>query len=302
MKPQRVLITGGSGLIGSAIRKELKNQGIEYTYLTTSASRAKDSAEAFHWNPREGSMDEKALEGVDTVVHLAGSTINQPWTEKGKKDIIDSRVESTQTLLKALQNIPHSVKRVVVASAIGWYKNEFENWQKEDDSPGEGFLSEAVIRWEEELQKLHDYNLAIVRVGVVLSKDGGALPTIVLPVKLGIGGPIGSGKQYMPWVHIDDIVGIFMFLMENHDKKGIYNGVAPEPETNAAFTKKLAKALRRPAFFPAVPSFMMRLILGERADMVLRSSKVSAEKISQAGYTFKFSKLENALNQFYKPQ
>jgi uncharacterized protein len=299
MKAQHVLISGGSGLIGSAIRRELRKQGISSAYLTTSKNRAKEDKDAFYWNPHDGSFDENALIKVDAIVHLAGSTINQPWTDKGKKDIIDSRVESTQCLLNALKTHPHQVKRVVAASAIGWYKHEIENWQKEDDAPGEGFLSEAVIRWEEALHHLQEFNLAMVRVGVVLSKDGGALPTIALPVRMGFGGPIGSGNQYMPWVHIHDIVGIFMFLLENTHLQGIYNGVAPEPETNRSFTKKLARVLKRPAFFPPIPEFVLKLILGERADMVLRSTKVSSEKIIQEGYRFLFPEMKQAVEDIY---
>ncbi|TVQ77428.1 MAG: TIGR01777 family protein [Flavobacteriales bacterium] len=297
---KKVLITGGSGLVGSALRSILKKNKIDCVYLTTSKKRAEENPHAFYWNPESMEIDAKAWENVDSVVHLAGSTINQPWTEKGKRDIIDSRVNSTKTLVHGLKNQPNSVVRVVAASAIGWYANEQENWQYENDAPGNGFLSDAVIRWEEELQTLEPFNLAIVRVGVVLSTKGGALPTIALPVKLGIGSPIGSGQQFMPWVHIDDLCGIFQFLLDNQSLTGIYNGVAPEAINNREFTKTLAKVLGRPFFFPAVPSFVLRIALGERADMVLRSNKVSAEKISKAGYRFLFPKTVEALEHLYE--
>ena len=293
----KIAITGGTGLIGSAIREYLQSKGYDCHVLTTSKRSASVNNEHFFWNPSEKYIASDALKGVDTIIHLAGSTINQPWNSKGKRDIIQSRIQAADTLFAFLSTRENNVKNIIAASAIGMYPDKGEDWVDENDEAGKGFQGEVIAQWEKALIRFESLpvRLFIPRIGIVLSGDGGALPVMAKPVRWGLSSAIGSGKQYLSWIHIDDVVGIFHHALTHPKLSGIFNAVAPNPATNSVFTRTLAKVLRKPHFLPRVPGFLLRITMGERADLALRGSRVSSQKITDTGYTFKYPELDNAL-------
>ncbi len=295
---QTVLITGGTGLVGQSISDLLKKEGLNVRILSTNKPLADKHKHIFYWNPEKLAIDELALNEVDAIVNLAGSSINQPWTKSGKEQIVNSRVNSCQTLANALNG--KKIKCIISASAVGIYPDKNEQWLTEDAPADTGFLAETVVKWEgasAEFKKHCERHISL-RIGVVLSDKGGALPVIAKPVKFGIGSAIGSGKQYMSWIHIQDLARMVHFGLNNEKIKGTYNAVASNPVTNDVFTKTLAKTLKKPYFFPKVPSFVMRIILGERADIVLKGSRVSNERFKKHDFQFEFDQVDRAFQSF----
>lgn len=293
--PRKILITGGTGLVGSKLRAALEARGDTVTILTTSALRA-EREDAFYWNLKDRYIDSRAFEGVDYIVHLAGAGVaDKRWTAKRKKEIYDSRIENTKLLAERAKG--HSIKGIVAASAIGYYGLDTgKEWVNESAPAGSDFLAHVVVDWEKSIETFSTLTNKVVaiRIGVVLSTEGGALPKMMTPFRLGVGSAIASGRQYMSWIHIDDLVGIFLHALDT-DIAGIYNGVAPQPVTNAEFSKSLAAVLKKPFWFPNVPAFMLRLIFGELAGVLLGGNRVHAGKIQKAGYTFRHSTLASAL-------
>ncbi|MTI23248.1 TIGR01777 family protein [Fulvivirga sp. RKSG066] len=303
--PQSILITGGTGLVGTRLTELLLANGHSVRYLSRNPKKT-DKIEAYKWDIKSGYIDPKALEGVDTIVHLAGAGIaDEKWTKERKKVILQSRTHSTQLLNKALHENPHQVKAFVSASAIGYYGYDTGGVLKKEDSRfGDDFLATVTKEWEFSVDSLatehKDLRVAKLRIGIVLSEKGGALKELVKPIKFGAGAPLGSGDQYMSWVHLDDLCGMFVFAVENDHISGTYNAVAPNPVTNKELTKIAAKALGKPLFLPNVPGFALKLVLGEMASMVLGGSKVSNEKIASAGYQYKFEEVKPAVHDLLK--
>jgi uncharacterized protein len=293
---KRILITGASGLVGTRLTKLLIKQGYEVWHLSRGRSKG---IKTFQWDVNKQTIEAGALEGVDTIIHLAGAGVaDKRWTKTRKKEIIDSRVESARLLFKELQNTKHNVKTFISASAIGYYG--FENPEKvfvEGDAPGTDFLARVTVQWEAEADKISALGIRVVkiRIGVVLAKNGGALKPIAKAVRLNVGSPLGSGNQFVSWIHIDDLCGIFLKAIENDKLKGAVNAVTPNPVTNRELTKVVAAKLHKPILLPPVPSFLLRLALGEMAEIVVEGSKISASKIMQAGYEYKFKTLDSAL-------
>jgi hypothetical protein len=252
------------------------------------------------WDPEKGILDENHLRGFDSVVHLAGESISGGrWTEARKRTILESRTKGTSLMCERLNRLepkdrPHSF---VAASAIGYYGNRGEEMLTEASPPGTGFLADTARLWEEESGKVADLDIrtVIIRTGIVLSMDGGALPRLLDPIRFFTGAPLGSGGQYLSWIHIDDLCGIYMKGIEDGSMNGVYNGVAPVPITNAQFVKTAAEILKRPLLLPNVPAFVLKALLGEMSALVLDGTKVSSKKIEQAGYTFHYETLEKAL-------
>lgn len=295
---QTVLIAGGTGLVGQAVSDLLKREGMNVRILSTNKPLADKNDHIYHWNPEIQAIDERAFIDVDAIINLAGSSINQPWTKSGKEQIVNSRVNSCKTLSKALNG--KKLPCIITASAVGVYPDKEGQWMTEDTDPDTGFLAETVVTWEKasfELKAQCDRFL-ILRIGVVLSDKDGALPVIAKPVKFGIGSAIGSGKQYMSWIHIKDLARMVLFGLMENDVKGTYNAVASYPVTNNDFTKTLAKSLKKPYFFPNVPAFVMRILLGERADIVLKGGRVSNGKFKKHGFQFEFDQVEKAFQSF----
>jgi len=291
----RIAITGSSGLVGSALLPVLADAGDETARITRPGSAA---AGDLSWDPEAGVLDASQLEGFDAVIHLAGEGIaNRRWSDEQKAKIQDSRVKGTRLLCGALAGLRNKPSVLACASAIGYYGNRGDELLTESSPPGDGFLAEVVKQWEAAAEPARQAGIRVVhaRLGVVLSSQGGALKKMLLPFKMGMGGKISKGRQYMSWVTIDDVVAAFRFLLTAPALEGAVNVVAPNPATNYEFTKALGRALRRPTVFP-MPGFMARLAFGEMADeLLLASTRVQPDKLLKAGFVFRYPTLDEAL-------
>jgi hypothetical protein len=296
--PQKVLITGGTGLIGSRLTELLLEKGYEVAYLSRRKSE-ETRVKAYRWDLEKGYIAEEAIRGADCIIHLAGAGVaDERWTARRKKEILESRIQSSRLLYEGLQRVPNQVKTFLSASAIGIYgADRGDQLLTETSPPGNDFLAEVTKAWEGAVQPVAGLGIrtVLLRIGIVLSGKGGALAKMAQPVRLGAGSPLGSGKQWVSWIHVDDLCRLFMYALENPDVRGPYNAVAPEPATNEALTKQIAEVLGKPLFLPNVPAFALRLAVGEMADAVLGSAKVSSQKVAQAGFTYQFPALTPAL-------
>jgi uncharacterized protein len=290
----RVAITGASGLLGRALAEALKKRGDE----AVGAKRSGSSDATLKWDVKRGFDPPDALSGFDAVVHLAGENVGEGrWTDARKKEIIGSRVDGTRSVLAAIQAADPRPRVLVSASAVGIYRDDTTEPLDESGPIGRGFLSEVVQTWEAEAleaEAIEGVRVVIPRIGVVLARDGGALAKMLTPFKLGVGGRIGDGTQPMPWVHIDDVVAAFLWLLDRQDASGIYNVAAPDPIDTATFTRALGKALHRPTFMP-VPTFALRVMFGERADVVLHGQRAVPRRLLDEGFAFTFTDLDAAL-------
>ena len=300
----KILITGATGLIGRELVTLLLANQHTVHYLTTSKSKVaeKPNLKGFYWNPQAGKIEESCIYGVDAIIHLAGANIAKRWTKAYKQEIIESRVLSTRLLYNALQKNPNQVKQIVSASAIGIYSNDLTYIYHETDTKvDDSFLGNVVQQWEEEVNQFEKLNIKVtkIRIGIVLAKNGGALQEMVKPIKMGVGAAFGSGLQYQSWIHIQDLAGIFHFVIQNQ-LSGIFNGVAPYPVTNSELTKAIAKTLSKPLFLPNIPQFVMKIMLGEMHQILFSSQHVSCRKLLDLKYQFKFASLDKALNDLFK--
>jgi uncharacterized protein len=297
LSSKNILITGASGLIGTRLTQLLLDQGYQVAHLSRNHQRSK--ARIYLWDINKKQIDPHAFEGIDTIIHLAGAGIaDKPWTDERKWEILKSRTESTKLLFEELRNHKHSVKTFISASAIGYYGFEdYEKLHKENDESGTDFLANVVRQWEAEIDRITELNIRVVkiRIGIVLDANQGALKELVKPVKYYAGAPLGTGDQYVSWIHLEDLVAIFMKAIQDETMQGAYNGVAPHPVTNRELTKAIATQLGKPLFLPAVPEFVLKVLLGEMANLVLKGNKVSSEKIQQAGFKFQYENVEKAL-------
>jgi len=297
---QHILLTGGTGAIGSQLTEQLLEKGYSVSHL--SRSPGKDArVQTFLWDVAKGEIDANCIDGVDMIVHLAGTGIAEKrWTAKRKKELIESRAKSIGMIYSLLRGKAHNVKSVISASAIGYYSDRGDELLTEDSHPSNDFLARCCMEWEVAVDKGKNLGLRIVklRTGVVLEK-GRALAAIDRPIKIGLGSPIGSGKQWVPWIHWQDVINIYLWAIQNPEIEGVYNMVAPSPVTNKQLTQAIAKLLHKPLWLPNVPALALRLALGEMSTIVLGSTKVSAQKIQHAGYAFEFPGIEKALNELY---
>jgi uncharacterized protein (TIGR01777 family) len=295
-----ILLTGGTGVIGSALTEQLLNKG--YTVSHVSRSPGKDARiKTFLWDVPKGQIDEHCIDGVDLVIHLAGAGIaDERWSDERKKEMIDSRTKSIGLIYDLLKTKKHQVKAIISASAIGYYSDRGEELMYEDSPPFIDFMAQCCVEWEAAVDegKALGLRIAKFRTGVVLDKHG-ALAKMAMPVKLYVGAPLGSGRQWIPWIHLQDVTGMYLMALENDNFQGVYNMVAPNPVTNKQLTQAIAKQLHKPLWLPNVPAFLLKLLLGEMSTIVLGSTKVSAKKIEAAGYKFKFSEVEAALREIY---
>lgn len=299
----RILITGATGLIGKEIVKLCHKKDFSVHYLTTSKDKLKqeENYRGFYWNPSSGEIDLKCLYGVNAIINLAGASLSKRWTTAYKKEIIDSRIESLSLLKKSLQDADHHVESFVTASAIGIYPSSYDNYYEEDELlTDDSFLGEVVKKWEEEADMLlgNQFSLAKIRIGLVLSGKGGALPEMAKPIKFYVGTAFGDGKQWQSWIHIKDLARIFMFVVENN-LNGVYNGVAPNPVSNTKFVKEIADVLKRPLVLPNIPQSVMKIILGEMAYVLYASQRVSSKKIEETGFNFDYRNITLALTDIY---
>ncbi len=292
----KILVTGSHGLVGSQLVPSLTNSGHKVVRLIRSQVKAPN--EEINWNPRTGSIEQNKLENLDGIVHLAGENIaTGRWTE-GKKNLIrDSRVKGTGLLAVALSSLKRKPKVFISASAIGFYGNSGNNLMNEQSPSGSGFLAETCRAWESASKSVDNAGarVAHLRFGVILSAKGGALSKMLPPFKFGLGGKIGTGRQYMSWVAINDVVRAILHVLENKELHGPINVVAPEPVTNLEFTKILGKVLSKPTLFP-MPAFAARLFFGEMADeLLLASTRVEPRQLNNSGFAFQHSHLEETL-------
>ncbi|HEX6914408.1 MAG TPA: TIGR01777 family oxidoreductase [Chitinophagaceae bacterium] len=300
-----VLITGGTGFIGSHLSRFLREKGYHVIILSRKPGTAsKDGIEYRHWNIESGEIDAGAIGSADHIIHLAGAGMaDQRWTKSRKKEIIDSRAKSGELLADALQRIPNHVSTVVSTSAIGWYGPDTTetrvNGFTEDAPASTEFPAVTCKAWEQSVQPVTRLGkrLVIVRVGIVLSPDGGALKAFSKPLRFGIAPIFSKGDQVVSWISMEDLCRIFLYALEHPEIKGVYNGVAPQPVSNKELILQLAAKLRGKFFIPVhIPSFMLRLMLGELSVEVLKSATVSSNKIRQAGFTFIHPGIKAALD------
>ncbi len=293
-----ILVAGGTGLIGRQLINSLKKAGYETAVLSRS-KRPDFPATVFQWNPDNNQLDIEALKFADIIINLAGESLSDsPWTDKRKQQIIDSRVHAANVIYESARAHKLFPQAYVSASAIGYYGQATqEHIFKEVDAPGNDFLAKVCVKWERaaDLFKNAKIRTVKIRIGVVLSSRGGVLEKMLKPAKMGIGVPLGNGNQYMPWIHIDDVCGIFFKAIDNIQLNGVFNATAPEHITNKEFTATLNKVLKKNPVLPPVPGFLLKLRYGEMAKLMLEGSRISSQKIKDTGYVFKFSRLEPAL-------
>lgn len=275
-----IAITGASGFIGRHLTAKLREQG----HSTRAISR------------RTGSLAPDVFTGCDVVVNLAGENVAQRWTASAKQRILDSRIQGTRAVVKAISQSNPKPAILVSASAIGYYGSRGDEILTEQSAPSSDFLSEVVQKWENEAREAEKFGLRVVspRIGVVLGRDGGALKTMLPPFQLGVGGRIGSGRQWMSWIHIDDLIALILFALSPSTLAGPVNATAPNPVTNADFTRELAHALHRPAIFP-VPTIALKLMFGEMSEMLLGGQRVLPQAALAAGFTFRYPEIGSAL-------
>jgi len=292
----RIAITGVTGLVGSALAPALEAQGHQVIRLVRRTPRPE--AGEYYFDPIMGRMDSRALEGVDAIIHLAGENIGQRWTRQVKERIRRSRVEGAAMLVRAIKEAPQRPRVFISASAVGYYGPRGHEPITEEAGAGQGFLAQVCQEWEAAAMAASEMGVrvALARLGVVLSARGGALARLLPIFRLGLGGPVGSGHQYVSWVAIDDVVAAFLWLLEKEELAGPFNVTAPEPVTFAELAQTLGRVLKRPAFL-RVPGFLLRLVLGEMAqETLLSGQRALPKRLLTSGFQFRFPRLEEALH------
>jgi uncharacterized protein (TIGR01777 family) len=297
----KILIAGGTGLLGTRLSEMLIDSGYEVAHL----SRTPDKYaryKTFKWDAGKGTIDENAIRHADYIINLAGNSVSgEKWSMARKKEILNSRIQTTNLLCQYLEKVPNRVKGFIGSSAVGIYGNSGDRLMMEESTYGSDFLAEVCKHWEHASWQIHTLGIrtVIFRIGIVLSNKGGALPQIAKPIKMLAGSPLGSGKQYMSWIHIDDLCRLYIKAIEDRQMEGVYNAVSPNPATNEELTRTLAKVMHKPLVFPNVPAFGLKLMLGEMSEIVLNSARVSATKVLQTGFTFEYSHVQEALESLY---
>ena len=309
-----ILITGGTGLVGRALCKALQERGYDIIILTRKIrpiihnQQPADRIRYAEWNVDAQIIDKDAIAKADYILHLAGAGVAEKrWTKKRKKEIIDSRVKSGQLIVESLRNIPNKVKAIIAASAIGWYGADpvvpNPNNFTEDAPADKEFLGDTCHQWEQSIEPVAQLNKRLVklRIGIVLSKEGGALKEFIKPLKFGVAAILGNGKQMISWIHIDDLCRMFIYAIQNEELQGTYNAVAPVPVSNRTLTLTLARIMRGRFYIPVqIPGFVLKLMLGQRSIEVLKSATVSCKKIMSAGFVFRYDTVEDALRSLTK--
>ncbi len=305
---ETVLITGGTGLIGRTLTKALINKGYRVIVLTRDIANkgSNDRLSYAHWDVKKQTIDVNALQTADYIIHLAGAgVVDKKWTEAYKKEILESRTNSSKLIIKSLSANSNKVKAIISSSAIGWYGPDKTDTTAftENDLSSPDFLGETCMLWEQSVEEAEKIGIRVckLRTGIVLANDGGAMKEFKRPVLFGIAPILGSGKQMVSWIHIDDLCRMFVYAMENDTMKGSYNAVAPNPISNKTLMLTLAKIMRGRFFIPMhVPSFVLKIMMGSRSIEVLKSTTVSCDKIKKEGFTFLYPSIEAAINQLIK--
>lgn len=294
-----VLVTGATGLIGSALCEALLHRGDEVRGATRDAERARQlnpEVEWFSWEPAAEEPPVEAVLGADAVVHLAGESLAQRWTRGAKERIRDSRIQGTRNLVEAIERAEARPQVLVGGSAVGYYGDRGSDRLTEEEAPGSDWLARLCVEWETEAARAAEIGVRVVhaRAGVVLSGEGGALKTMLPPFRLGVGGPVGSGRRFVPWIHLDDEVALLIWALDSPGLTGPLNLTAPEPATNRELSKALGRAIRRPAFMP-VPPVALKLLYGEMSQVVVDSQRVVPARAQGGGFEWRFTDLDAAL-------
>jgi uncharacterized protein (TIGR01777 family) len=293
-----ITITGATGLIGTRLVRALRDRGDDVTVLSRSPEKARRAlgVEAVAWDPLAGPAPATGLEGRDAVVHLAGEPVAQRWSGGAKQRIRDSRETGTRNLVAGLRAADPRPGVLVSSSAVGYYGKHGDEVVGESAPAGDDFLAQVCAAWEREADAAGELGVRVVKVrtGVVLDRDGGALKTMLPPFRLGVGGPVAGGRQYLPWIHVDDLVGMYLKALGDPSWSGAYNGSAPTPVTNKDFSRALGRALRRPAVAP-VPGLALRLLYGDMAEVVTEGQRAVPERALAGGYAFRHAELDEAL-------
>jgi len=299
---ETILIAGGAGLIGTNLSGKLKEKGYNVLLLSRKSKRG-NSYSVYSWNPDKSEIENEAIKRADYIINLAGAGIgDKRWTKKRKQLIIDSRVRTTGLIFNKVQETGKKPKAFVTSSGIGYYGSvTTEKIFSETDLPASDFIGQICQQWEQAADPFEKSGIRTVKIrtGIVLSKKGGALSRMSVPVKFWIGSALGSGKQYLPWIHIDDLCDIYVRAIEDAKMTGAFNAVAPQHVSNREFMRTLAQVMGKPFFFPAIPSVVLKLLFGKMSDILLYGSRISAEKIISAGFEFRFPGLANALKDLF---
>ena len=294
-----ILISGGTGLIGKHLYQKLREEGYEVAILGR-ASKTDAGIRYYRWDPCKQEIERGAIESVDYIIHLAGTNLGEKrWTKSQRHKIIDSRVKTADLLYSKVKELNPGLKAFISASGTNYYgTNRKDRIFIEADPPGDDYLSDVCNKWEQAADKFLELGIRTVKIrsGVVLTKQGGALAKMIVPVKLGIGSPFGSGEQYLPWIHIDDLCAIYIMAIEDERMKGAFNAVAPDYKSNTDFMHILADAMKKSFWFPNVPVFLLKLLLGRRAAIILEGNRISPEKILGMGFQYRYSNLKSALS------
>ncbi len=303
---QTVLITGGTGLVGQALSQMLVSKGYEVIILSRNKISTDNKIQYAKWDIKSKTIDLNALQKADFIIHLAGAgVVEKKWTESYKKEILLSRTESSGLLIDALSKNSHKIKAIISASAIGWYGSDKKDGYSftETDAPDNSFLGETCRLWEESIEPASSIGIRVckLRTGIVLTKNGGALREFIKPIKLGIAAILGRGEQIISWIHIDDLCRMFIHCMENNQLYGSFNAVAPNPVSNKTLTTHLAKLLKCSFFIPIhIPVFILKIMMGQRSIEVLKSTRVSCDKIKKTGFVFYYPSIDSALKNILK--
>jgi uncharacterized protein (TIGR01777 family) len=297
--PQNILITGGTGLVGTHLAQVLTAKGYVVSMLSRSPKKSQNIT-YYQWDLSKNKLDEQAILKADYIVHLAGANVGEGrWTAARKKEIIESRTKSSQLIGEKLRTLPHHVKAVIAAAGVGIYgETGVSPISEEEPINAQDFLAKVCVAWEKSIKEATTNSVertVILRMGVVLSAQGGALEKIARPVRYCVGAALGSGEQYISWIHIEDLCNLFIKAIEDSSLSGVYNAVAPNAVTNQTLTQSIAQILHKPLFLPNVPVFVLRMMLGEMANIVLIGSNASAQKLLATGFKFKFQNIQNAL-------
>ena len=295
-----ILVTGGSGLVGRRLTEMLTERGYRVLWLSRDRDLESDPPR-YSWDYRNRTIDMEAVEQADVIIHLAGANLGEGrWSDARKEEIVASRVDTAGLLFDTLKETEHRIEAFISASAIGYYGSAVTEriFTEEDNVDDTDFLSDTCRRWEEatfRFNTLSGVRTVALRTGFVVDQSSDAFKKMMLPTRLGVGSPLGSGRQQISWIHLDDLCHLYIRAVEDPSMKGIYNAVAPEYMTNAGFMRILAREMRRPFFFPAVPAMLLRLVMGEAADLVLGGSRISSQKILDTGFRFSYEHAEEAI-------
>lgn len=298
---QHILLTGATGMLGKDLIEALLKKGNQVSVLSRKPVQI-SGVKVFLWNVEKQEIDISCIESVDSIIHLAGENIStEKWTDKRKKEIIDSRVLSARLLFKTISENENQVKHFISAAAVGFYGNQQEEILTEDSAAGKDFLAYSCEQWEHAADQGKALGIRVVKIrtGVVLAKNSGALPAMAKPIQFFAGAPLGSGHQWVPWIHQHDITQIYLHALEDKSMNEAYNACAPFPVTNKTLTKAIAKQIHRPVWPFNIPAKVIKLILGEMSAIVLNSNNTSAQKLLDTGFVFKYTQLEQALSDIY---